>query len=75
MSETFPEDVMEAAVLATAGMSHPDATEVTEAIATAILAERERCAKIAEPLLSELWVECCSDTAERIAAAIRGTNA
>lgn len=81
MSETIPDDVMKAATEAVikyepvrrgqkVGGGAWTGHEIREAIARAIMAERERCAKIAEgasamdALISRL-----------VAAAIRGTNA
>lgn len=80
MSETIPEDVMQAAINAHAAVwnekrRRPSATEVTEIIARAILAERERAAKMCAGIGALLDSENSNSKAgpllEALAAAIR----
>jgi hypothetical protein len=49
MSETYPDDIMKAAraIAHVVFIAGPDQDDLADAIASALLAERERCAKIA----------------------------
>ena len=67
----IPSDIWDAAVAAT----HYEGVTLDEAIARAIMAERERCAKIAFMRAANAINPYCSAEAHSIAAAILGEGA
>lgn len=76
---TIPDDIMKAAAAIVNAMPHrmPSVSDVTDVIARAIAAERERCAKVADGYgwqgqrAVSQRLEAALDRADEIATAIR----